>query len=126
MKKTILLLLMALVVPLAMHAQTCEISYSLSDSYGDGWNGNYIIVRDVDANVIIAYWTIPSGYSANGTLSVGSYNGQTLQFEWKFNTNGTYSRECSYTIPCHFVALLSKRDGRRAISQQLFLFHFTW
>lgn len=55
MKKTLLLLLMALVIPLAMHAQTCEISYSLIDSYGDGWNDNYIIVRDVDANVIIAY-----------------------------------------------------------------------
>ena len=96
MKKTILLLLMALVIPLAMHAQTCEISYTLRDSYGDGWNDNYIIVRDVDANVIIAYWTISSGNSAySGTLSVGSYDGQNLQFEW---VSSSYSYECSYIV----------------------------
>ena len=86
---------MALVIPLAMHAQTCEISYSLIDSYGDGWNDNYIIVRDVDANVIIAYWTISSGNSADGTLSVGSYDGQNLQFEW---VSSSYSYECSYIV----------------------------
>lgn len=87
---------MALVIPLAMHAQTCEISYTLRDSYSDGWNDNYIIVRDVDANVIIAYWTISSGNSAySGTLSVGSYDGQNLQFEW---VSSNYSYECSYIV----------------------------
>lgn len=84
---------MALVIPLAMHAQTCEISYTLRDTYGDGWNGNYIIVRDVATNEIIARWTISSGNTANGTLSVS--NGQVLQFEW---TNGNYNKECSYFV----------------------------
>lgn len=94
MKKTILLLLMALVIPLAMHAQTCEISYTLRDSYGDGWNGAAINVLNVATNEIIASWTISSGNNtANGTLPVN--NGQTLRFEW---TSGSYDVECSYIV----------------------------
>ena len=85
---------MALVIPLAMHAQTCEISYSLIDSYGDGWNGAAINVLNVATNEIIASWTISSGNNtASGTLSVS--NGQTLRFEW---TIGVYDRECSYIV----------------------------
>ena len=85
---------MALVIPLAMHAQTCEISYSLRDSYGDWWNNAAIRVRDVASQEIIAIWTIPSGNNtASGTLPVS--NGQTLQFEW---TDGDYDYECSYIV----------------------------
>ena len=85
---------MALVIPLAMHAQTCEISYSLIDSYGDGWNNAAINVRNVATNEIIARWTIlPRNNTASGTLSVS--NGQTLRFEW---VNGDYNDECSYIV----------------------------
>ena len=85
---------MALVIPLAMHAQTCEISYSLIDSYGDGWNGAAINVLNVATNEIIASWTISSGNNtASGTLSVS--NGQIIRFEW---TRGSYDDECSYIV----------------------------
>ena len=71
----------------------CEISYSLSDSYGDGWNDNAINVVDVATNEVLATWTINSGSSATGSLSV--CNGRKIRFEW---VNGRYSDETSYQV----------------------------
>ena len=69
----------------------CSISYALVDSYGDGWNGNAIIVLDDDDN-IMATLTIEDGTSNNGTLSLCA---GTYRFVWG---SGYYPDECSYTI----------------------------
>ena len=73
--------------------QQVEISYELSDSYGDGWNDAAIAVYDVLTNALLATWTISSGSSASGSLNVSV--GSDVRFEW---VNGRYDSECSYTV----------------------------
>ena len=67
------------------------INYELADSYGDGWNDNYILVVDGNCNVVEAL-TITSGNSASGTLKVC---GQYISFMWY---NGNYANETSWTF----------------------------
>ena len=69
-----------------------QITYQLTDSYGDGWNGAQIQVQDVEGNVLETL-TISTGASATGT--VGICLGETLNFVWKA---GSYDTECSFTI----------------------------
>ncbi|MBQ6918097.1 MAG: DUF2436 domain-containing protein, partial [Prevotella sp.] len=67
------------------------VNYALTDSYGDGWNGNYILVVDENCN-IVNQLTIESGNSATGTLKVcGSY----VQFLWY---KGNYPTETSWVF----------------------------
>ena len=93
---------MALSVPWAANAQEgylcdpldmCEISYSLTDSYGDGWNGCAIQVVDAATGNALANWTIGSGNSASGTLYV--CNGRDINFVW---VSGSYAYETSYEV----------------------------
>ena len=69
----------------------CNISYELNDSYGDGWNGNAIVVFDEDDN-IVASLTMENGSTESGTLALCAGN---YSFAWQ---SGQYSSECSYTI----------------------------
>ncbi len=71
----------------------CSISYELTDSYGDGWNGNAIRIIDKETGALMATLTIASGNSATGTVSL--CNGRTYQFWW---TDGNYASECSYVF----------------------------
>ena len=68
-----------------------SVNYELTDSYGDGWNGNYILVVDESCN-IVEMLTIESGNSASGALRVcGSY----VQFLWYA---GNYPGETSWVF----------------------------
>ena len=71
----------------------CEISYELSDGYGDGWTGCAINVVDVETEIVIATLTIDNGSSATGTLEV--CDGREIIFEW---VEGEYPEETSYQI----------------------------
>ena len=71
----------------------CEISYELTDSYGDGWNGAAINVVDGMTGTILATWTIGSGRSVSGTLPI--IDGSTVNFVW---VRGNYDSECSYVV----------------------------
>ena len=71
----------------------CSISYSLSDSYGDGWNGNAIQVIDLSDNSTIATLTIEDGSSASGTLTICANT--DIQLVW---VTGSYIGETSFTI----------------------------
>jgi len=71
----------------------CEIQYELSDSYGDGWNGNAINVIDVETGLVMATWTIDNGSSATGSLDV--CNGREIKFEY---VTGDFSNETSYQV----------------------------
>jgi hypothetical protein len=80
------------------------ITYALSDSYGDGWNGNAINIVDECGNLIETL-TIASGSSNNGTLSLcGDY----YQFTW---TAGSYANEASFTLLDNGVAIYSNQAG---------------
>ena len=67
------------------------VNYELADSYGDGWNDNYILVIDENCDIVEAL-TIASGYSASGTIGIcGSY----AQFVWYM---GNYPGETSWVF----------------------------
>ena len=69
------------------------ISYELTDSWGDGWNGASILVKDKETGNVIATLTVESGSGASGTLDIPA--GKTIQFTW---VEGSCDSECSYTV----------------------------
>ena len=74
----------------------CQISYVLTDSYGDGWNGNYINVVDVASNTVLDTWTVTGGSSASGTLAV--CDRREIQFQYVVAGTYTYPDENSWVI----------------------------
>lgn len=72
-----------------MSSEMIAVNYTLTDSYGDGWNGNYILVVDGSCNIVESL-TIESGSTLEGTVKVcGSY----VQFLWYA---GSYPGETSW------------------------------
>ncbi len=71
----------------------CLITYSLTDSYGDGWNGANISVVDNETGMVIATLTLTSGQSSEGSFSVCT--GREISFVWY---PGSYPNECSFVI----------------------------
>ena len=69
-----------------------EITYQLTDSYGDGWSGNAIEIV-APSGLVVASLTIPSGDSASGTVAL--CHGIEYTIRWKV---GSYPGECSYTL----------------------------
>ncbi len=80
-----------------------EITYTLTDSYGDGWNGNKIQIVHHNTGLLIAELTIVTGAEATGTVSLcygedydvvwvaGSYVGETAAEIVDDNGNVIYS-----------------------------------
>lgn len=71
---------------------SCEITYTLKDEFGDGWNGAKIIAHYSDGSASDTY-TITSGYSETFSKTLNS--GVEVSLEWK---NGGVDTECSYSI----------------------------
>lgn len=104
-KHLLLTLLLALFVPWAAMAQNlcdpadmCEISYTLTDAYGDGWDyGAYLNVVDATSNTTLAQWRLNSGASSSGTLAV--CNGRAINFVWvPASGSYVYNYECGFTV----------------------------
>lgn len=74
--------------------EMCEISYTLSDRFSDGWNNAAINVVDVERGIVLAELTMDTGISSTtGTLQV--CNGREISFVW---SSGSFDNECSYAI----------------------------
>jgi len=71
---------------------TCNVVFSLQDSYGDGWNGNSLTVSFSDGTPSQSL-TISSGSSAEYVLEIGAGVHVTVTF-----VTGSWTSECSYTI----------------------------
>ena len=69
-----------------------RFTLNLTDSYGDGWNGNKLVLY-VDGTAYAEY-TVPTS-GKNATFMVPQEEGKLYEFRW---TKGTYSSECSFTI----------------------------
>ncbi len=69
----------------------CPITFDLHDSYGDGWNGNYLVVSL--ANGPFIEYTVPSGSNAYYSLPI--VDGSSVSLSW---IQGSYIGECSFTI----------------------------
>ena len=70
----------------------CNVIFDLVDSYGDGWNGNELVVSFSDGTPT-QNMTISSGSSATYILEIG--RGVHVTLSW---INGSYSYECSFTV----------------------------
>ena len=94
--------------PLCPPEDQCSISYTLEDSYGDGWSGNAIQVVDVQTGVVLDTWTMTSedGQSASGTLAV--CNGREVLFRW---VSGSWASECSFSITYFDESGVQTYDG---------------
>ena len=71
---------------------TCNVIFDLVDSYGDGWNGNQLVVSFNDGTPT-QNMTIESGFSATYNLEIG--RGVHVTLGW---INGSYGYECSFTV----------------------------
>ena len=69
----------------------CDLTFNLHDSYGDGWNGNYLVMDF--GNGIVQSLTVPTGEEATFTLAVAS--GSHVALSWVL---GSFVSECSFTI----------------------------
>lgn len=75
----------------------CQIKLVLTDSYGDGWNGNAIQITDVLSGIVIGTYANENLDGANGeetqTIYVDVPNGRDIRFTW---VPGSYASETSY------------------------------
>ena len=70
----------------------CNVIFELTDSYGDGWNGNYLNVRFSDGTPGQSL-TIQSGSSETYVFEIG--NGVHVSLSW---TVGQWPNECSFVV----------------------------
>ena len=69
----------------------CSLTFDLYDSYGDGWNGNYLVV-DYE-NGMTKKLAVPSGKNAIYTLPVE--DGSHIELGWIM---GSWTYECSFAV----------------------------
>ena len=69
------------------------INYTLTDSYGDGWNGNSISIVNASTGIPYEVLTLETGSTVSGTVELEP--GKTYNFVW---VKGSYPGECSFTI----------------------------
>ena len=87
------------VTDLCLSEDKCELTFELTDSYGDGWNGAAIRVVDAESNILIASMSA-SNHGLSNTTTTDTYtlavcDGRELRFEW---VSGSYNSECSYVV----------------------------
>jgi hypothetical protein len=75
-------------------ARACDHSIALSDSYGDGWNGNSVDVL-VNGAVVLDDLTLAAGLGPEVTVFQAD-TGDVIQVI--FNATGLYTSECSYIV----------------------------
>ena len=95
----------------------CELTFTLTDSYGDGWNGAAIRVMDVETNSVLATMTNVTNDHANApiteTYTLAVCDGRELRFEW---VSGYYNGECSFTIAASDGTIILEVDDGYGIS----------
>ena len=74
------------------YISTCDVVYTLTDEFGDGWNGAKIYAHYSDGSESDTY-TITNGQSQTFTKTLNS--GVTVSLEWK---KGGVDNECIYSI----------------------------
>ena len=100
-----------------MPVDMCEIHLALTDSYGDGWNGNTLQVIDVATqNVLGTYAGVSHGggnisYTDDFYLSV--CNGSVIQFVYVKGAGNTYPDENSFVVYDVFGEIICQfeKDG---------------
>jgi gliding motility-associated-like protein len=76
-------------------AQQCNYTFRLTDSFGDGWNGNTMSVRQNGVEVALLG---PSFTTGAGPINIVVPMCNTLPFELYWNTGGTFATEVGVSI----------------------------
>ena len=95
------------------YKNACNIIFSLHDSYGDGWQGNYITVVYSDGTPT-EQMTLNSGSSVTYTRFVASNS--TISLTWH---NGQWTQECSFEITYEDGTLIYQNSGGFSGTQTL-------
>ncbi len=89
----------------------CNIVFDLHDSYGDGWNGNYLVVDYGEGHS--EQFAIESGSSASYTRAVET--GSNITMTW---IAGSFIGECSFDIKFENGVLIYHKSGLNSSFQQ--------
>ncbi|MBO7618770.1 MAG: C10 family peptidase [Bacteroidales bacterium] len=81
----------SLVANFAEEGSVCSVIFELADSYGDGWNGNYLLVDYGEG--MTERFTLDGGSSVSYTRTV--VNGSLVALSW---ISGASIDECSFDI----------------------------
>ena len=95
------------------YRNSCDIIFSLVDSYGDGWQGNYLTVVYSDGTPT-EQMTVGSGSSATYVRMLAS--GSTISLTWH---NGQWTQECSFTITYDDGTVIFQNEGGFSGTQTL-------
>ena len=80
-------------------ADQCELTFVVTDSYGDSWNGNAIQVKDSNTGEVLATIANEDLDGTTGTetqtITLAICDGSVIDFVW---VSGSYSSETSYTV----------------------------
>ena len=87
------------------YRNSCNIVFSLVDSYGDGWQGNHLNVSYSDGTPS-EQMEVSNGSSATYIRELAS--GSTITLTW---TNGQWTSECSFTIAYEDGTVIFQNSG---------------
>ena len=73
-------------------SDACSLTFDLYDSYGDGWNGNYLVVNH--ANGMSEKLAVPSNESF-ATFTLPFVDGSHVELSW---ITGSWTYECSFDV----------------------------
>ena len=98
-----------------------EITYTLTDSYGDGWNGNKIQIVHHNTGLLIAELTMVTGAEATGTVSL--CYGEDYDVVW---VTGSYvSETAAEIVDDSGNVIYSHPQGSSLTAGVLTTFHFS-
>ena len=87
------------------YRNACNVIFSLHDSYGDGWQGNYLTVAYSDGTPT-EQMTVGSGSSATYTRELAS--GCEVSLTWH---NGSWTQECSFEVTYEDGTIIYQNAG---------------
>jgi len=87
------------------YRNACSVIFSLHDSYGDGWQGNYLTVSYSDGTPT-EQMDVPSGSSATYVRELAS--GSEISLTWH---NGSWTSECSFEITYEDGTVIFQNSG---------------
>lgn len=100
-------------------SETCEYTFELFDSFGDGWNGNTMSVLQNGVEVAVLGEGFTSGN--NFTETVNLCNDATIELFW--NSGGSFANEVGITILNPFdEEIYEKNPGEGSQNTSLFTF----
>ena len=84
----------------------CLINITLTDSYGDGWNGGKLDVVDVETGKVLGTYTLATGGSSSYSLNV--CNGREIKFVY---STGSYATENGWLITDVNDEVIAEHEG---------------